>query len=272
MNRSTLSEMSVSGYFSYFAECLAGGWWFIPTLIPCLVAAPFISKGIEHLSDKGVLWLGGVIMALSAWGLVMGFLGWMGAQFGMGILSSFSSMCLNLVPPGFLVGSMKYFQFFIMGGVFRRLAPHFRGKAGTVSIIVGLLFLVQDVLFTVFDIPQADPSYSWMFAAFGIMVLFDRVQIKAKVAERIINWTAKRSYSIYLIQYGTITLTVRIFSALSIYAAVSEIGVMAAMAVWVLLVVVAYFLALGIASICDTLLLANLQKLFNRLVGGKQLG
>ena len=47
---------------------------------------------------------------------------------------------------------------------------------------------------------RSDPSYLWLFASVGIFLIFDKIQIVGERASRVINWTAKRSYSIYLLQ------------------------------------------------------------------------
>lgn len=269
-NKHDFAAMNIEGYFSFSANLLAGGWWFIPTLIPCLVAAPFISKGLEALSDKAVFVLCAVIMALAGWGLGMDLLAWIGTQTGIETLSSFSAMTTLLLPPGMLTASLGYFQFFVLGGLFRRLAPHLRGKAGTIVIGIGLAFWAQDILFAAFNIPRNDPSYSWVFAAFGIMVLFDRIHITAKIPSRIINWTAQRSYSIYLLQYTTIGLSSKLIYDYALLGNVSEMDALLRVIMFVVYVILAYLLALAAASIFDPLLLSNLQKLFNRVVRGKR--
>ncbi len=46
------SSMSLGNYFDFFRTNLENGWWFIPQLVPCLVAAPFLCKGLDALSEK----------------------------------------------------------------------------------------------------------------------------------------------------------------------------------------------------------------------------
>lgn len=264
-NRAALTAISVSGYFDFFASKLASAWWFIPTLIPCLAAAPFINKGLEYTDDKTILKLGIAIAAISAWGMLLITVSWLGAQLNAPILTSFSKLCLQLIPPGLLTTSLYYFQFFIMGGVFRRLEPQLHGKAGNWLIVAGFILWLQDILFAVLSIPSQDPSCSWLFTAFAIMILFSRIQICARPAARAISWTAQRSYSIYLIQYSTLSLMAGLITALPIQSNTSPEGIVIAFAVWIMHVVGAYAVALIIASICDPLILSNMQKLFCRL-------
>lgn len=267
VNRHDFASLSLEGYFSYFAGLLGGGWWFIPTLVPCLLVAPFLSKGLEHLSDRNIFVLCVLCMVMSGWGLGTSLLDWVGIQTGTETLSSFSAMAMLLVPPGLLTVALNFFVFFILGGLFRRMVPHLREKAGTAAIVVGLLFWLLDVLLLAFGIPRNDPSYTWMFTAFGTMVLFDRIQITSKLPSRIINWTAQRSYSIYLLQYTTISLSSMAIYDYSLLGSVSTMDPVLRILMFVVYVLVAYLMALGIASIIDTLLLSNLQKLFKRIVG-----
>ena len=266
MNRHDFATLSLEGYFSYFASLLGGGWWFIPTLVPCLLVAPFLSKGLEHLSDKNIFVLCVLCMVMSGWGLCLDLVSWFGVQTGIETLSSFSTMLSLLVPPGLLTIALNYFVFFILGGLFRRMAPHLHGRAGTAAIVVGLLFWLVDIMFLAFGFPRNDPSYCWMFATFGVMVLFDQLQIRAELPSRIINWTAQRSYSIYLLQYTTIALSSTAIYDYSLLGNVSAMNPALRVLMFVVYVLAAYLLALGIASVIDTLLLSNLQKLFKRVI------
>lgn len=257
--------MTLNGYFEFFFHQLATRWWFIPALVPCLVAAPFISKGFEKMTDKQVIVLGGVISSLFLWGLVFTFSKWLGDALDITSLASISNMFLQLIPPGYLTTSPAYFQFFIMGGVCRRLLPNLSFGKCIACAAIGLLFLLQDIGFRIYSLPIADPSYSWMFETMGIMALFSRLRISGSALKAIFAWTGKRSYSIYLLQYATIAFFSTMYYQDSLFGPVSDMGAFSIIGIWLFTVACAYLLALVIASIVDPLLLMPLQKLYKWL-------
>lgn len=107
-----INEMSLGGYFKHFSDLLINGWWFIPALIPCLIAAPFLYKGFEALSDQGILNLSKIFAMLCIVGIILTTLKWAFAQTEIETLSYFFSLLYLLVPPSILSTSIMYFQFF----------------------------------------------------------------------------------------------------------------------------------------------------------------
>ena len=86
-------------------------------------------------------------------------------------------------------------------------------------------------------------------------MIFDRLVIPDGRVSRCIGWAAKRSYSIYLLQYTTIEI-----ATAAIYTSVFAGGIMGYAAlvrvcVWIGATALAYVLAIGIASIVDSALL-----------------
>lgn len=69
------SGLSLFGYIEYFNNVLTP-WWFIPALIPYLIAAPFLYKCLESLSDDWVKLLVRFSVVLSIWGIAGCFLTW----------------------------------------------------------------------------------------------------------------------------------------------------------------------------------------------------
>ena len=65
-----VSGRSIRGFVNYFLALMNGKWWFVPTLVPCLVAAPFIARGFQALSDRTVRQLCVVMCALFAVGAI----------------------------------------------------------------------------------------------------------------------------------------------------------------------------------------------------------
>lgn len=263
--RTRFVDISLEGYLSLFAKLIVGDWWFIPALIPCLVVAPFISKGLENLTDKQVIALSLVVFFLFFLGLAETFLIWMANTLEIKSLAGFVNMLKNLVPPGILIQGPAYFQFFLMGGLYRRLAPLINKKHAFAIVAIGLLAWIVDMIFATYQITRTDPSYLWMFTAFGAMVLFGFIRIKSKAACSIISWVGKRSYSIYLMQYTTISISSSLIYGHEFFGVIYNMEPIAQVAFWIVFLLFAYLLALLIASIVDPLILSNCQKLFNRL-------
>lgn len=259
-----LREISIGGYFKGFTDLLTNGWWFIPTLVPCLMVAPFLSKGIEALSDKTIVTIVKIYGILIAMGATCLFFQWLFESKGIETLAYFFSFIQLFVPPSFLSLGIMYFQFFILGGLFRRIAPLISRRTGNIFIFIGIVCWILDVIWTYFGIPRIDPSYFWVFGVFGIMILFNRLTIAGRIAKNAISWTAKRSYSIYLLQFTAIAFLTSVIYSKSIFGDVAQMDAIAQIAVWVATTLASYLSSLIVASICDPLLLNKLQSLLKR--------
>lgn len=266
-----LQGLSLGGYLQYFnakmvfTEASNGPWWFIPTLIPCLIAAPFIQKGFEALSDKQVFTLGAIMCGLFMWGMLFSGLQQVFAIMHVETLSEFSALCLKIVPPSLLAIEPSYLQFFIMGGIFRRLQPRMTDKIFRKVVILAAICYAFDVLLGLLGISRNDPDYFWMLETIGIMAVFTRVKAASKTASSVSLWIAKRSYTIYLVHT---TLLPVVASAIYVHAIFGPLATMSfgfQLLAWILLVVGTYFSALIFASICDPLILSNVQKGFMAL-------
>lgn len=255
----------IGDYFIFFADHLSGAWWFIPALVPCLVAAPFIAKGFEALSDRQVFALGCILAALFAFGAVFSFLRWACLQLGVESLSSLCSVMLNLVPPSMLTKAPQFFELFILGGIFRRLAPYITKRVSNGLIACGFVCWVIDVSFALCNISRSDPSFFWLFVAIGAMALCERVTIRSHVAQCAISWAAMRSYSIYLLNLEALGIANAIFYDLSVFGVVATMAVPMRILMWAAMVLCAYGIALVAASLIDIALLKPAQRAFRRL-------
>lgn len=254
-------ELTIGGYFKYFTDLLKSGWWFIPALVPCLIVGPFLSKGIESLSTKSIVTLLKLFALLMLSGVVCDLFQWAFEQAGIETLSYFFSSLKRFVPPSFLTASLAYFQFFILGGLFRRVAPLIGRRKGTIIISVGIICWILDVIWAALGIPRMDPSYFWAFATFGIMVLFQRISFRKLSVCKCISWIAKRSYTIYLLQFSTIMLFVGFVYDQSIIGDVPQMNGLLRIVVWLGVTLISYISALTVASVLDPLVLNRLQSL-----------
>lgn len=267
-----LQGMSLGGYLEFFnakmvfTEASNGPWWFIPTLLPCLIAAPFLYKGLTALSDKQVFILGAIMCGLFLWGVFFFSLQQIFALTEIETLSEFSALCLKIVPPSLLSAEPSYLQFFIMGGIFRRLQPRITNSIfKKIVIIAGICYLL-DVILGLFGIFRHDPDYFWMLESIGILAIFTRVKISSKLATNISLWVAKRSYTIYLVHTTLLPLVASAIYTHALFGPLADMGFGFQFLAWVLLVLGTYFSALVVASICDPLILNNVQKGFMFLV------
>lgn len=252
------SGLSLFGYIEYFNNVLTP-WWFIPALIPYLIAAPFLYKCLESLSDDWVKLLVRFSVVLSIWGIAGCFLTWAFEVTGHATLGRMVGICTSLLPATLVPNS--YFIYFCLGFFIRRLIPILSDRRKKQLMVLGLSCWLLDAAFAHFGINRVDPSYAWLPATIAIFLIFDRLSIPDGIASRCIGWAAKRSYSIYLLQYTTIEI-----ATAAIYTSIFAGGIMGHAAlvrlcVWLGTTLLAYVLAFGCASIVDSALLRPLQGL-----------
>lgn len=256
-------SIGLGGYLSYTAGLLGGGWWFIPALIPMLILAPFIYQALEALSDEWIVRLTKLIAVLYAWGVVCHLVVFAATAIDRPGIVNLMTMLAYYVPTKIPGG---YLPIFIFGYLFRRLGAILSEEQKRLAARIGIVAWVLCFLFAGLGVPEDDPNQIWVFAAFGTFFLFDRVRIADGIGQRLVTWAAKRSYTIYLLQYTTINLIHGIVYDQALLGDVSALPAAASVLVWVATVVAAYLLALLAASALDTLVLGPVQKLFDRLV------
>lgn len=259
-----LKGMSLNGYFTFFLDQLKGGWWFIPTLIPCLVAAPFLAKGLEALSNKMVAAATIVFGILFGWGALCSFSSWLFSTADINTLVSLSDLMAWLVPPSVLYYNPVYFEFFLLGGLFMRLEASISHRQSICLVVLGIACWVADIVFAEFGLPRSDPSYFWLFATFGIFIIFSHLAIKSDGLSKVISWIAQRSYSIYLLQFTTIALLSSRVYDIGIFGDIYNMGAFYRVGAWLFVTFGAYVFALAVASVVDPLVLKNAQKAFSR--------
>ena len=87
--------------------------------------------------------------------------------------------------------------------------------------------------------------------------------IENPIAQRVLEWTGRRSYAIYLLQYTTINVMATVIYSTLLGTEPSSLPGLMRIGCWAVLVVFAWLLALLIASIVDTTLVKAAQKLFD---------
>ena len=196
--------LSIHGYIAYFSQVLTP-WWFIPALIPFLVVAPFLNWLFEKLDDHQIKSIATLACVLTAWGFISYVLTWVFRSTGHETLVLVIGILQKFVPTVVIPGS-AYFMYFCLGYFFRRLAPLAVDSTRKKLIALGLIAWVVDVVCAYFGVDRFDPSFPWLFASIAVLFVFDRARIENTVAQRILEWTGRRSYAIYLLQYTAIAI------------------------------------------------------------------
>lgn len=50
------------------------------------------------------------------------------------------------------------------------------------------------------------PEHPWLFATIAVLLIFDKIEIRSPRLQKVFEWTGRRSFAIYLLQYTTIAL------------------------------------------------------------------
>lgn len=245
------SAVSPAGYLAFASSIISGAWWFVPVLIPMLLGAPFLFVMFEALSDSQLRLLVKVVIALSLWGVACDLVASLSA-FGVIWAPDLSSTLLHLIPAR-MEPLFGYPLFFCMGYAVRRLGPAASNEARNRALLIGLLFWAGDALLAQFGFERSNPSHLWVFSTVGAFVLATRVRISGSLATRFIEWTSRRSYSIYLFQAAAIVL---VFGRVDLAGSDGAVLV----CLWLAATFASYALSWCAASVLDTVLLAPVQR------------
>lgn len=93
-----------------------------------------------------------------------------------------------------------------MGYFVKRVTPLLDRRETRFIKSIGILFFIFDIVSAYFGFERSDPSFNWVIVTVAIFVAFNGIKLHSQTFSNIIEWTAKRSYSIYLLQYATIEL------------------------------------------------------------------
>ena len=163
----------------------------------------------------------------------------------------------HIIPQSLLGGT--YFTFFCMGYLIKRVSPLLDMREVRLIKVAGILFFILDIISAYFGIERADPSYNWMIATVAIFIVIDRLTISSNALSKVIEWSAKRSYSIYLLQYTTIEFAINIVYITALNGGYATLAWPLRLFTWLLAAALAYGLALAIASLVDTLVIGPIQ-------------
>lgn len=254
--------LNIFGFVKFFATQLIDPWWFIPTLIPYLIIAPFLGVFFEALSDKASRWILFALLGFSAWAAVSLGLGWLFNVGGNETCSAAVTVATKIVPV--LPVSNTYLMYFCAGYFFRRCLPALSGKVRVGLVLAGIASFAYDLLAKFYHIDLVDPSYQWLLATCAIFILFERMRISNDLLNRAVQWTAKRSYSIYLLNMLAINTVFPFINNMVLAGSYPELSPCPAFAIWVAEVLLSYALSLAYATLIDCTVLKGIQFVFNK--------
>lgn len=265
VHQGSIDDFSLRGFAMYLNDQLSHGWWFIPALIPLLMLAPFLARMLDALDDDMFVALVKVVAVLAAWGCLSMFADSVLVSMQMTTKSALLESLMQLLPASLIPGS-GYFVFFVMGYAVRRIAPNLSHRQTECVIGLGLAAWTCGTILAGLGFSRHDPSYWWLFSTFGIFIAFDRARITNQVASRAITWTAKRSYSIYLVQYTAIGLMKPVLYDMGLFGDVGALMAVQRIGIWCLLVGLSFLASLAAASIFDVSVLCFVQYCWKRAV------
>ncbi len=262
---SRLSGLSFGGYVDYLDYLLEGAWWFVPTLVPMLVLAPFLYLCFEGLDDKWFGLLVGVLVAFAAWGVLHDAVASLPALGAPEWMSGLANTMEELLPPNVEPFS-GYALFFCMGYACRRYEERLKDARLAPWLVFGLACLVVDATVAQLGLHRSTPSHLWVFATPVVFMVASRVHVRSSRVTKALEWTSRRSYSIYLFQAAAIVILGGLIYDSGAFGDVASAAIPARLLVWLALVVGSYALSWTAASVLDTLLLNPIQKELRGLI------
>lgn len=200
-----------------------------------------------------------VVALFTLWGALCTVLQWVSTLTGIGSLDTFPGLLSGLVPTKPIPGG--YFMYFCLGYFIHKMPSLYSAEFLKRIAVLGIVGWLFGAVAAIAGYVRSDPSYLWLFASVGIFLVFAKVQIAGERASKIINWTAKRSYSIYLLQYTTIAIVYGVFNQFGMLDGTANIAFWIRIPLQVIAVSLSWLLALGVASIVDSFILEPIQNM-----------
>ena len=246
-----------TSYIRYTSGLVQGGWWFVPALIPCILVAPVLAKMFDALDDRTCKMALFITLGIYAWGGLSCAANSLLVNSQHVTLAAAVSMLQRIIPQSLLGGT--YFTFFCLGYFIKRVTPLLDKRETSFIKSIGILFFIFDIASAYFGFERSDPSFNWMIVTVAVFITFDGIRVHSLALSKIIEWAAKRSYSIYLLQYATIEFATTAIYAGALSGGYAELTWPLRLASWILAAALAYGLALAVASIVDPLIIESIR-------------
>lgn len=256
-------DYNISGYIRFFSDQLSP-WWFIPCLLPFLAIAPFLFVLFDGLTDRQVRLVAGAAVLMSGAGALLCLLSWLFRVSGHETLEIVVGLAQRFIPVS-LFSYLGYLVYFCMGYFLRRLLILMSASEKRIVIGFGLAAWALDAYFAYEGIDLIDPSYFWLLGTAAIFFIFDRVQIESRGVSAAVEWAARRSYSIYLLQYTTISISTELIYEVLLHGCVGSLFAPVRLGFWILLVFIAWIISLAVASLIDCTALKLIQAGFMKI-------
>lgn len=225
----------------------------------------FLELAIEKLDDHQIKSIATLACALTAWGFISYVLTWAFRSTEHETLVLIVGILQKFIPTVVIPGS-AYFMYFCLGYFFRRLAPQTSGSTRKKLIALGLIAWAVDVICAFFGVDRFDPSFPWLFASIAVLFIFDRIRIENTVAQQILEWTGRRSYAIYLLQYTAIAIVASFVYDTILAGGIGGFIAPIRLLIWIGVVAGSYLLSLAVASVVDVTLLKLVQVGYEKVV------
>lgn len=219
----------------------------------------------EKLDDRQIKSITTLACVLTAWGFISYVLTWAFRSTGHETLVLIVGVLQKFIPTVVIPGS-AYFMYFCLGYFFRRLAPQTSDSTRKKLIALGLIAWVVDVVCTYFGVDRFGPSFPWLFACIAVQFIFDRIRIENTVVQRILEWTGRRSYAIYLLQYTAIAIVAPFVYDTLLAGNIGGFIAPVRLRIWVGMAAGSYLLSLAVASVVDATLLKLVQMGYEKVV------
>lgn len=194
-------EPSLGACLGWSYDIISGGYWFVPTLIPYLVLAPFLFEMFSSLSDKTARHIEAIVYVAFAWGIAASLIRFASSSSSV---SSFVLIATTLVPPTVVPGG--YFVYFSLGYFIRREEDSLKSGQHRALVLLGLAAWIACPVLAVLGYQRPDPSYLWFLVTVSVFGLFAHIDVRSERISGFISFLARHSYGVYLLQYTSIDL------------------------------------------------------------------
>lgn len=103
-----------------------------------------------------------------------------------------------------------------------------------------------------------------------MLSIFNKLEIQSPRLQKVFEWTGRRSFAIYLLQYTTIALVAPFIYDTVLGGGVAALAAPLRLMWWIIMVLGAWAPALVVASVVDTTVVRAAQAVFGRVVAAVQ--
>lgn len=250
--------LGMGAFLTWSYQTIGGQYWFVPALIPFIMIAPLLHSFFSALNREQTRKMFSVMLALS----LLGFIGiCASALIPSGTIENAIGVVEYFIPAPKLLGT--YFPYFCLGYLVKQIPDLYdQGEIKFINGVAWAAWLIAIIL-SAHGYRKFDPDYVWFIATVAIFDLFNKLSFNSRNFERIVNWIAKRSYSIYLLQAEVIFT---LFSAASsAHLLDADIPSLIRLPTWALNTTVAFLISLIVATLIDNTVVRFVQALFSKL-------